>query len=80
MLAPSHVKGDEKNDVFAHLAAQSGKQPSWNFNKYLVSHDGERVSHYGSTAKPLEGKLEAQLQQLLKSSKPSSKPSSERSL
>lgn len=77
MLAPSHVKGSKKNKVFAHLAAQSGKEPSWNFNKYLVSHDGEDVSHYGSKAGPLKGKLEAQLQQLLKLSESTSKVASE---
>ena len=31
MLAPSHIKGDEANPVFAELADQT-RAPSWNFS------------------------------------------------
>lgn len=58
MLAPTKVKGDEANAVFAHLAKASGQQPSWNFNKYLMSADGNKVVHYGSGEKPLGSGLE----------------------
>ncbi len=58
MLAPTSVKGDDANPVFAYLTEKSGKKPSWNFNKYLVSDNGLSISHFGSMKKPLGGKLE----------------------
>lgn len=51
MIAPSSVRGDDANVVFAELARQS-KAPSWNFNKYLVGADGRVVEHFGSNTDP----------------------------
>lgn len=65
MLAPTKVKGDEANAVFSHLAKVSGEQPSWNFNKYLVSADGNKVQHFGSRENPLGGDLEKSLAESL---------------
>lgn len=58
MLAPTRVKGEDANAVFAYLAKTSGEEPSWNFNKYFVSADGSKVIHYGSREKPLDSDLE----------------------
>ncbi|GHA21826.1 glutathione peroxidase [Arenicella chitinivorans] len=52
MLEPSVVTGKEANAVFALLAQKTGQQPSWNFNKYLVSANGQSVTHFGSRTKP----------------------------
>lgn len=51
MFAPSKVKGADANPVFAALAAKS-TAPKWNFNKYLVSANGEVVQHFGSRTTP----------------------------
>jgi glutathione peroxidase len=64
MLAPSHVKGDKANKVFAAINKQS-KAPSWNFNKYLVDANGVVVEHFGSNVKPEDIKLSAAIDALL---------------
>lgn len=58
MLAPSSVKGSAKNDFYKSLVERTGKEPNWNFNKYLVSADGQSIEHFGSNTKPLNGTLE----------------------
>ncbi len=53
MLEPSVVKGVEANRLFKQLAAISGQQPTWNFNKYLIAPNGRDVLHFDSGVKPL---------------------------
>jgi glutathione peroxidase len=36
------------------LEAQTGKAPTWNFCKYLISADGEEISFYPSSVNPVE--------------------------
>lgn len=64
MLAPTPVKGKETNPVFSYLSEKSDN-PSWNFNKYLVSADGAVVKKYGSKIKPVGDTLEKDLSALL---------------
>lgn len=64
MLAPTPVKGNKANPVFAYLSDKSDN-PSWNFNKYLVSADGAEIKKYGSKIKPLGDSLEKDLNALL---------------
>lgn len=64
MLAPSSVKGPGANPVFEALAARS-QAPSWNFNKYLVSPDGETVLHFGSRVAPDAPALRQAIEQML---------------
>ncbi|MEM1112257.1 MAG: glutathione peroxidase [Pseudomonadota bacterium] len=51
MIAPTAVKGEAANPVFAELGKRS-ESPSWNFNKYLVSADGTKVQHFSSSTGP----------------------------
>ena len=51
MFETLSVKGDNADPLFAQLAKASGKEPSWNFNKYLLDKNGN-IQHYGSRAKP----------------------------
>lgn len=49
MLETMSVKGDSANGLHKALAQRTGTEPSWNFNKYLISSDGERVKHLPSS-------------------------------
>jgi glutathione peroxidase len=64
MLAPSSVKGPDANPVFLELNRQS-QEPSWNFNKYLVSADGKVVQYFKSSVKPESAELNQAIEQLL---------------
>lgn len=52
MFEPISVRGDDADPLYAKLAQKTGKQPKWNFNKYLMNKDGTTVKHYGSRVKP----------------------------
>lgn len=48
------VKGKDRHPLYKWLEAKTGKIPSWNFCKYLVSSDGEEVNFFPPTVKPLD--------------------------
>lgn len=57
MFSKSSVKGDAANPLFKTLATKTGKQPSWNFNKYLVGRDGKVIAHFPSKVAPDNAEL-----------------------
>ena len=65
MVATSSVKGASANPIFQRLADVTGKEPKWNFNKYLVSRNGDTVTHFPSQARPIGGDIEAAIQSLI---------------
>lgn len=65
MFTTTSVRGSNANPVFRALIDQSGEQPSWNFNKYLVSPDEQTVVHFGSRTSPTDAKFIAELEKLL---------------
>ncbi len=64
MIAPSHVRGDNANPVFAELGEQAGA-PRWNFNKYLVDADGRVTQQFDSNTRPDDKLLNAAIERLL---------------
>lgn len=52
MTAPQTVKGDQAQPLYRGLADASGSAPGWNFTKYLINADGERVQVFSSKVTP----------------------------
>jgi glutathione peroxidase len=65
MLATSPVKGSGANAVFRELDRRAG-EPTWNFNKYLVSADGKSVQHFDSEVTPDSTALAGAIEKLLR--------------
>ena len=57
MFAKSAVRGADANDLFRQLAQATGRQPLWNFHKYLIARDGKVVANYTSFTAPDDAKL-----------------------
>jgi glutathione peroxidase len=64
MLAPTPVKGAAANPVFKELNRQS-REPSWNFNKYLVKPDGKVVASFDSDVTPDSPQLNLAIERML---------------
>jgi glutathione peroxidase len=64
MLAPSPVTGRNANPVFQELDRRT-QEPSWNFNKYLVSADGRTVQRFDSSVTPDSPELTRAVEQPL---------------
>ena len=64
------VKGKDRHPLYLYLTSKqsnpafSGKI-SWNFNKFLISRDGQVIGRFGSRTKPDDEKLAAALQAAL---------------
>lgn len=54
MFEKISVKGTDKHALYDWLEAKSGKSPSWNFCKYLISPTGEVLNFYPSNTNPLD--------------------------
>lgn len=64
------VKGDEQHPLYTWLTSKElhpdfGGKISWNFNKFLISPEGEIVNRYGSRTKPDDKKLVAAIEKSL---------------
>jgi glutathione peroxidase len=47
------------------LSQQTGEQPGWNFNKYLVSADGKTVKHFASKVRPISDEMRSEVDRVL---------------
>jgi glutathione peroxidase len=65
MFAASSVRGDKANPLFKQLSARTGREPQWNFNKYLVARDGTVVAHFPSRVSPGDAQVVRRLEELL---------------
>ena len=61
MFKKISVKGASKHPLYKWLQAKTGKAPTWNFCKYLVGEDGNRVKFYSSRVNPMDPELVAEI-------------------
>lgn len=62
MFEKISVKGGDKHALYKWLEAASGKSPSWNFCKYVVSKDGKTVKYFPSKVTPLDKAIVAEIE------------------
>lgn len=66
LFAKSEVRGKAANPLYQQLIKKTGKQPLWNFHKFLVDRSGKQVLSFESSVKPNDPKLIAALEKMLK--------------
>ncbi len=54
LFSKMDVVGENQHPLYKWLKEKTGKEPNWNFCKYLVSEDGKKVSFYPSSVNPGE--------------------------
>lgn len=52
MFVKTTVRGNEAIPLFKQLAEQTGTSPKWNFYKYVISRDGQRIKSFSSMTGP----------------------------
>jgi glutathione peroxidase len=57
MFGKSSVRGRDANPLFRQLAEKTGRQPLWNFHKYLIGRDGSIIASYTSLTDPTDKAL-----------------------
>ena len=62
MTEKIEVKGGEQHPLYQWLTmkANNGVEDAnvnWNFNKFLISEEGQYIAHYGSGTKPMSDKI-----------------------
>ncbi|HTE33117.1 MAG TPA: glutathione peroxidase [Chryseolinea sp.] len=57
MFEKISVKGTDKHPLYRWLEEKTGKSPTWNFCKYVVSRDGTEVKFFPSKINPLDHEI-----------------------
>jgi len=65
MFAKSVVSGPGANPLHAQLIKATGKEPKWNFTKYLIDRNGKVIEHYPSKVTPDDKALVGKIEQAL---------------
>lgn len=53
MFSKTTVRGSEASPLFKQLTKLTDTAPKWNFYKYLISRDGQKVQSFNSATDPL---------------------------
>ena len=70
MFAKTAVRGADAAPLFRQLSERSDTTPKWNFYKYLISRDGQRIQAFNSMTAPTDARLTQAIEQLLKQPPP----------
>jgi glutathione peroxidase len=65
MFGKSSVRGSDANPLFKQLAEKTGRQPLWNFHKYLIGRDGSIIASYTSLTDPTDKALLREIEKQL---------------
>ena len=65
MFEKVHVKDESADPFYKHLADVTGKQPGWNFHKYLIDREGHVVASFPSRVAPDDRQLVKKIEELL---------------
>ena len=65
MFEKSSVTSLKTNPLYATLLARTGKSPQWNFHKYLIDRNGDRIESFGTKVEPDDRTLISALEKLL---------------
>mgnify|MGYP003503508570 CR=1 FL=1 len=65
MFAKSSVTGADANPFHASLIKATGKEPKWNFTKYLIDRNGKVIEHFPSKVTPEDPALVGKIEQAL---------------
>lgn len=60
MFEKISVKGKDQHPLYSWLKEKTGKEPGWNFCKYLVKPDGT-VKYYPSSVNPMDKEITSEL-------------------
>lgn len=67
MFAKTSVSGANVNPLHANLIKLTGKEPKWNFTKYLIGRDGKVLEHFPSKVTPEDKKMVTKIEAALAS-------------
>jgi glutathione peroxidase len=65
MFAKSDVIGPETNPLHTELAKITGQAPKWNFTKYLIDRQGNKIEYFPSKVTPEDKEFVAKVEQAL---------------
>ena len=65
MFAKSVVSGESPNPFHAQLIKATGKEPKWNFTKYLIDRNGKVIEYFPSKVTPDDKALVGKIEQAL---------------
>ncbi len=77
MMSKVKIKGASRSPIYDFIIKQpapiGGKEPAWNFTKFIVSREGKIVDRFEPQTSPSDPKVVARLEALLKEKAPESK-------
>ncbi|HEU4374336.1 MAG TPA: glutathione peroxidase [Telluria sp.] len=65
MFAKSTVQGPNANPLHANLIKLTGKEPKWNFTKYLIDRQGKVIEYFPSKVTPDDKQMVSKIEKAL---------------